>query len=218
MCLATGNTPLGLYEELVKAYQEGKADFSQVRTFNLDEYVGLTEDHEQSYHYYMEEKLFKHINVPKENRQIPDGMAEDLEQHAADYEQDIYAAGGIDILLLGVGVNGHIAFNEPAKELSDITHVTDLSADTIKANSRFFADITEVPRRAVSIGVGTIMRAKRIVMMATGASKAPVVEKLLNEPVISCEFPVSLLRAHRNVTVIVDKEALGKIPQENIEQ
>ena len=205
--LATGSTPLGLYSELIKAYQEGSIDFSEVRTFNLDEYVGLSAEHENSYSFYMKSNLFNHINIKKENYHIPSGTEKDYAIYCAEYEKMIDSAGGIDLLLLGVGENGHIAFNEPSTRLYSTTHIIDLSEDTINVNSRFFQSIDEVPKQAITMGIGTIMKAKKIVLLDTGRKKTNVSNKLINERYITTECPVSFLRAHRDVTVIVDEEA-----------
>jgi len=207
--LATGSTPLGLYGELIKAFKEGIIDFSEVKTFNLDEYVGLTLEQENSYRFYMESNLFNHINIKNENWQVPSGLEKDYDLYCAEYEKMIELAGGIDLLLLGVGENGHIAFNEPSTRLHSTTHIIDLSEETIKVNSRFFSKIDEVPKQAITMGMGTIMKARKIVLLITGAKKSNVVNKLINDPYITTEFPVSFLLAHRDVTIIVDEEAYG---------
>ncbi|NLY81255.1 MAG: glucosamine-6-phosphate deaminase [Clostridiales bacterium] len=209
--LATGSTPLGLYNELIKEFNEGILDFSEVRTFNLDEYIGLTPEHEQSYRFFMENNLFKHINLKIENCQVPSGVEVDYDKYCDEYEKMIDAAGGMDLLILGVGENGHIAFNEPNTRLGSATHIIDLTEDTIKVNSRFFRSEVEVPRQAITMGMGTIMKAKKIVLLLTGKNKSHVLNRLLNEKFITAEFPVSFLMMHRDVTVIFDEEACGEI-------
>lgn len=207
--LATGSTPLGLYERLVKSYQSGSISFAHVRTFNLDEYVGLAQDHHGSYSYYMESKFFKHIDINRDKAHIPWGLERDCETFCDQYDQMIAEAGGIDLLLLGVGENGHIAFNEPAKELLTNTHIVELTPETIDVNSRFFKDVGEMPRRAITMGMGSIMRARQIIVLITGEKKQAVVNRLLNEHTITPEFPISFLRVHPDVTIIYDEAARG---------
>lgn len=208
--LATGGTPVGMYQELIKMYENKELSFEQVKTFNLDEYVGLDKDHPQSYHAYMYENLFNHVDIKKENVNLPDGRAEDLEQECAAYEQKIKEAGGIDLQVLGIGHNGHIGFNEPNTPFQAVTHVVDLDERTIQANSRFFDSIDEVPRKAISMGIKSIMQAKKIMLMATGADKAEIIAKALQGPVTP-EVPASVLQLHPNVTVVLDKEAASKL-------
>lgn len=205
--LATGSTPIGLYKELIRAHKEEGLDFSKVTTFNLDEYIGLSPDHPSSYEYFMREELFNHINIPRENIHIPDGLAENIEEYCKKYDEMIDKAGGIDIQLLGVGENGHIAFNEPDESLSLGTTIVELTENTIEVNSRFFQSVEEVPRTAISMGIGSILKAKKIVLLANGKRKAPVIKKLLSTDRVSTKFPVSFLLLHPDVTVIVDEEA-----------
>lgn len=205
--LATGSTPIGLYKELIRAHKEEGLDFSKVTTFNLDEYIGLSPDHPSSYEYFMREELFNHINIPRENIHIPDGLAENIEEYCKKYDEMIDKAGGIDIQLLGVGENGHIAFNEPDESLSLGTTIVELTENTIEVNSRFFQSVEEVPRTAISMGIGSILKAKKIVLLANGKRKAPVIKKLLSADRVSTKFPVSFLLLHPDVTVIVDEEA-----------
>jgi len=204
--LATGHTPLATYRELIRRYREGRIDFSRVRTFNLDEYYGLEPEHPQSYHYYMYEHLFNHINIRKENIHIPSGTATDVEACCREYEERIAACGGIDLQLLGIGLNGHIGFNEPAEELKPGTHLVKLSEETITANSRFFASLDEVPRYAVTMGMSTIMSARQILLLAEGEGKAQIIRQLFDSG-ITTDIPASFLRLHQNVTVLVDKLA-----------
>lgn len=204
--LATGGSPVGMYKELIKMYQDGELDFSKIKTVNLDEYVGLNPEHEQSYRHFMNESLFNHVNININNTIVPNGLAQDLNAECKEYDKKIEELGGIDVQLLGVGNNAHIAFNEPDKELSSGTHVITLTEDTIKANSRFFDTIDEVPKRAITMGLGEIMKAKKIVLIASGESKAEAIKGLFSGK-ITTENPASMLQMHGDVTVIVDKAA-----------
>lgn len=204
--LPTGQTPLGMYQELLKRFRKGEIDFSQVITFNLDEYYGLSPEHPQSYNYYMWQTFFNNINIKKENVFIPDGVTKDVQKECRYYESLIEKKGGIDLQFLGIGDNGHIGFNEPAIALNSKTHLVNLSQATIEANSRFFNDIEDVPRKALTMGMGTIMKAKQIILLASGMKKAPAIAKTINGKV-STEVPASLLQLHRDVTIIVDKDA-----------
>lgn len=208
--LATGSTPLGLYDRLVKGYQNGDISFSQVQSFNLDEYVGLTQDHQGSYSYYMEHNFFNRIDINRENAHIPWGLVSDCANFCHEYDQAIDESGGIDLLLLGVGENGHIAFNEPARELQVNTHVVELTPETIDVNSRFFKDVSDMPTQAITMGMGSIMKARKILLLITGEKKQTVVSRLLNERTITPEFPVSFLRVHPDITVIYDEAAQGR--------
>lgn len=208
--LATGSTPIGLYQNLIWLYKTVGLDFSQVTSFNLDEYVGLPEDDPQSYHYFMHEQLFDHVNIGKDRTFFPNGLAADTEREGARYEEAITAAGGIDMQLLGIGRNAHIGFNEPADEFSRITHKVALKESTIEANARFFASRDEVPREAMSMGIGTIFRARHILLLASGAEKAEAVCNAVQGP-ITPEVPASILQLHPSVTVIVDEEAAALI-------
>lgn len=204
--LATGGSPVGMYKELIKMYENNELDFSKVTTVNLDEYIGLNPEHEQSYRYFMNENLFNHINVNIEKTFVPNGLAENLESECKGYDKKIMELGGIDIQLLGVGNNGHIAFNEPDDELSSGTHVISLTENTIEANARFFDNIDDVPKKAITMGVGGIMKSKKIILIASGESKAEAIRGLFSGK-ITTENPASMLQMHRDVTVIVDKEA-----------
>lgn len=204
--LATGTTPIGLYQDLVKDYEEGKLDFSQVTSCNLDEYRGLDPKHPQSYRYFMQDNLFDHVNINPENTHVPDGANPDAEAACAAYEQAINEAGGVDIQLLGLGHNGHIGFNEPCDVFPKETHLVKLTESTIQANSRLFDSIDEVPREAYTMGVGTIMHAKKILVVANGAAKAQIVhDAFFGE--VTPQVPASVLQFHPDVTVIVDAEA-----------
>lgn len=208
--LATGSTPVGTYKELVRLHKEQGLDFSQVVSFNLDEYLGLPPSHSQSYRYFMDENLFKHINVPPGNIHVPYGHAESVIEFCAWYEQQILQAGGIDLQILGIGGDGHIAFNEPGSSLGSRTRLKTLTEQTIKDNARFFSKADEVPRFAITMGVGTIMEAKRIIMLASGRSKAAIVAEAIEGPITS-QVTASALQMHRDVVVIVDADAGSKL-------
>ncbi len=211
--LATGSTPEGLYAELIRMHKAGEISFEKVGSFNLDEYVGLTPDHDQSYRYFMNEKLFDHVNIDKANTQVPGGSAADLDAECKRYEESIRAAGGIDLQLLGIGSNGHIGFAEPGSPKDGRTAVVDLTASTIKDNSRLFASADEVPKQAVSMGIGSVMDTKEVVMVANGANKADAVAAALEgEPTTDC--PASFLQAHPNVTFVLDEAAAGKLTKD----
>ncbi|WP_297419908.1 glucosamine-6-phosphate deaminase [Clostridium sp.] len=203
--LATGSTPVGLYKKLIEMNKNEEIDFSNVKTVNLDEYVGLGEEDTQSYRYFMNENLFNHINIDKANTFVPNGLAKDLDEEAKSYDKKIEELGGIDIQILGIGGNGHIAFNEPSDFLIEGTHVTNLAESTIKANSRFFNSIDEVPTKALSVGIGTIMKAKKIVLLVKGKDKAEAIKALINDN-ITTHNPASFLKIHNDVTLIIDEE------------
>lgn len=203
--LPTGSTPIGMYARLA----EMELDFSKVTTFNLDEYYPIAKSNEQSYHYFMNENLYSKVNLMPENIHIPNGETQNPEKECADYERAIAASGGLDLQVLGIGQNGHIGFNEPGDMLNSFTHVTRLTQNTIEANARFFSSADEVPKQALTMGVATIMRARRILLLASGANKARVV-KALQGSMIDPEIPATILAAHNDVTVIADAEALGE--------
>jgi len=209
--LATGSTPIGLYKCLVEGYEKGDLDFSQITTVNLDEYKGLPRENDQSYYYFMHENLFHHVNVKPENVHLPDGTREDSEAECAGYEALIRSLNGVDIQLLGLGHNGHIGFNEPSDQFEKETHCVTLTERTIEANKRFFASADEVPRQAYTMGIGTIMRAKKILVVVSGEDKADIVSKAFFGPVTP-EVPASILQMHPDVTLVADAAALSKIP------
>ena len=204
--LATGSTPEGLYAKLIEKYNAGELDFSEIKTVNLDEYKGLTRDHDQSYYYFMNDKLFNHINIDMNNTHLPNGKAADLDAEAARYEKEVAALGYADLQVLGVGHNGHIGFNEPDSFLVQDTHVTDLTEDTIDANSRFFEGANEVPKQALTMGIGTIMHAKKIILLASGANKRDAIATLFNGKVDPMS-PVTVLNLHHDVTLLCDDAA-----------
>jgi len=208
--LATGSTPVKMYKELIKMHKEEGLDFSKVITFNLDEYLGLTGDHDQSYRYFMNDNLFNHININKANTHVLSGTAKDSDKECKDYEEAIKKAGGIDIQLLGIGGNGHIAFNEPGSAKDSRTRVVDLTEETIRDNARFFKNESEVPRKALSMGNGSIMEAKEVVLIADKTSKADAIAKSIEGPVTE-KVPASLLQEHSNVTFVVDKDAASNL-------
>ena len=204
--LATGGTPVGMYQELVKSYREGKVDFGKVITFNLDEYYGVDPTNVNSYHYYMNTNFFDHVNIDRKNINIPNGMSKDIEKECREYDEKIQSLGGIDLQILGVGLNGHIGFNEPAKELMSTTHITDLTKETINANARFFEDISQVPTKAITVGMATILRSKKIVVLINGKNKSKIFEKITGKK-ITTQIPATLLQLHPDVTIVVDEQA-----------
>lgn len=214
--LATGSTPLGLYQEMIKAYREKQVDFSGVTSFNLDEYRGLAPEHPASYNYFMRQNLFNHINIKPENIHIPTGNVADIQQYCGDYEEQIKNAGGIDLQLLGIGENAHIGFNEPGTHLGARTQLIKLSEETIRSNARFFASIDEVPREAISMGIKTIMRSRKIVLLAYGEKKAEAIEKTVTGQVVS-SVPASVLQLHPDVVLIIDRAAASRLNPQTVE-
>ena len=204
--LATGSTPIGTYQRLCERYEKGEVDFSRVTTFNLDEYYPMAKEHPQSYHYFMNEQLFSHVNIDAARTYIPDGLASDPQKMGEAYDQMIMEAGGIDLQLLGIGRNGHIGFNEPAESLIAGTHLTPLTEDTILANARFFASRDEVPTHAVSMGMASILGAKAILLLISGKDKSQAL-RMLREDTITTACPATLLKLHPNVTILCDREA-----------
>ena len=202
---ATGSTPLGLYAELAKLNKEGKMSYAKCTSFNLDEYVGLDGTHDQSYRYFMNENLFKHIDIRLDHTFVPSGLDTSAETAAA-YDKAIEAAGGIDIQLLGIGNNGHIGFNEPGTPFGSITHMVELTDSTRQANARFFTSIDEVPTHAVTMGIKTVMNAKSIILMAIGKAKAPIIKETIQGPVTEM-VPASVLQLHPDVEIYLDYEA-----------
>ncbi len=210
--LATGSTPIGTYENLVAKYESGDLDFSAVRTVNLDEYKSLPRENDQSYYYFMHDHLFDHVNVKPENTYLPDGTKEDAAKECEKYEELIASLGGQDLQLLGLGHNGHIGFNEPAEDFAKGTHCVDLQESTIEANKRFFASADDVPKQAYTMGIGTIMQAKKILIVVSGEDKAETVAKAFFGP-ITPNVPASVLQLHPDVILVADEAALSKIPQ-----
>ena len=207
--LATGSTPIGLYNELTRLYEAGFISFAKVHTFNLDEYIGLPGTHDQSYRYFMDKHLFDRVDIQKANTQVPSGLG-DSDKVAAEYEKLIQLSGGIDLQLLGIGHDGHIGFNEPGTPFGSPTHAVDLEEMSIQANARFFQSVDEVPRRAVTMGVRTVMNARSIILIALGEDKADIVNQTINGPV--CEaVPASVLQLHPFVEVYLDKDAASKL-------
>jgi glucosamine-6-phosphate deaminase len=214
---ATGSTPLGLYKELIRMHQDEGLDFSKIISFNLDEYVGLPPSHPESYHYFMWENLFKHININPSNVHIPMGMAENIEAFCDWYEDKIKSYGGIDIQILGIGANGHIAFNEPGSSLGSRTRIKTLGEKTRLDNSRFFNNIDEVPKYAITMGVGTIMESKKLLLLANGINKADAIKATVEGPIMA-KYPATIVQLHRYATVIIDKDAASKLEGEYIDK
>lgn len=209
--LATGSTPVGLYKQLIEWYRNGDLDFSGVRTVNLDEYKGISRENDQSYYYFMHQNLFDHVNIPAGNTHLPDGMEPDSEKECRRYEELIQSMGSVDLQLLGIGHNGHIGFNEPADAFDKLVHCENLTQSTIEANKRFFASAEEVPRQAYTMGIQTIMRSKKILIIANGEGKADIVRDAFFGP-ITPMVPASVLQLHNDVTLVADEAALSKIP------
>ncbi len=212
--MATGSTPLGVYQQLVKLHKEQGLDFSQVTTFNLDEYVGLPTDHPQSYHHFMHENFFKHVNIPLQNIYIPSGTTSNYRAFCQWFEQRIRECGGIDLQILGIGSDGHIAFNEPSSSLSSRTRLKTLAQSTIEDNSRFFDRPEDVPIYAITMGVGTIMEADRIILLASGEKKADAIAKAVEGPVTSM-ITASALQMHAKSRVYLDTAAASKLQMRN---
>ena len=210
--LATGSTPIGMYDQLVEWYNKGDVDFSEVKTVNLDEYKGLARDNAQSYYYFMHKHLFDRVNINPDNTNVPDGTQMDSEKECARYEKLIESMGGVDIQLLGIGRNGHIGFNEPDNCFAKTTHCVDLTESTIEANKRFFASADDVPRQAYTMGIGTIMKAKKILLIVNGEDKADALAKAVYGPVTP-EVPASILQFHNDVVIVADQAALSKMPK-----
>lgn len=208
--LATGSTPIGLYKQLIEWYQKGDLDFSEVRTVNLDEYKGISRENDQSYYYFMHQNLFDHVNIPEGNTHLPDGMALDPEKECDRYNNLIQSMGGVDLQLLGIGHNGHIGFNEPGDSFDKQVHCVNLTESTIEANKRFFASADEVPRQAYTMGIGNILQAKKILVVANGEGKAEIVKKAFFGPVTP-QVPASILQLHQDVVLVADEAALSKV-------
>lgn len=207
---ATGSTPLGLYERLIHSHEDHGLDFSKVTTFNLDEYVGLPPYHDQSYHYFMWQHLFDHINVTRDKVYIPDGTVEDVEHHCQWYEEQIEDKGGIDLQILGIGANGHLAFNEPGSSLGSRTRIKTLTQETVSDNARFFEKDDDVPHYAITMGIGTIMEARQLLVLASGDSKARAIKKTLEGPVTAM-VPATIVQLHRNAQILIDEPAASEL-------
>lgn len=204
--LATGGTPLGMYKELIRLHREQQLDFSRVVTFNLDEYVGLEPTHPQSYRYFMQQNLLSHINIDQRNTHVPDGRALDFEQYCRQYEKRIHDEGGIDLQVLGIGSDGHIAFNEPGSSLGSRTRLKTLTAETVRDNARFFGSEADVPRLAVTMGVGTILESRQCLLLACGPTKAQAIRDTVEGPV-TAQVTASALQLHRDVIAVIDEQA-----------
>lgn len=208
--LATGSTPLGLYRELIRMHRESGLDFSRITTFNLDEYLGLPPTHEQSYHYFMRKNFFDYLNIPRNAVHIPDGMTRDPEATCARYEEEIERAGGIDLQILGIGSNGHIAFNEPGSSLGSRTRVKTLTEKTCRDNVRFFKADEKIPAYALTMGVGTIMDARELLLLASGPAKADAIRSAVEGP-ITAQCPASIVQMHRKAIILIDRSAGAKL-------
>lgn len=207
--LATGTSPIKLYKLMIEDNLEGNTTYADVKTFNLDEYIGLSEDHEQSYRYFMNQTLFNHLDILTENTYVPQGVGDPC-QNAEEYDEILKDLGPADIQILGIGSNGHIAFNEPGTDFNLTTHITDLTKSTIEDNSRLFNDINEVPTKALTMGISSIMKAKKIILLAFGEKKADAIKKLLSGEITS-EFPASILNNHNNTCIICDEKSVSKL-------
>lgn len=205
--LATGSSPIGAYQHLIKAYENGEIDFSEITSINLDEYRGLSGDNDQSYRYFMNTNLFDHVNIDKNRTFVPDGTEADSQKACDDYNEIIRKSGGIDLQLLGIGGNGHIGFNEPCDEFIPDTHCVQLTEDTIQANARFFESMDEVPKEAYTMGIRNIMQAEAVLLIASGKGKAEAVYNSFFGP-ITPQVPASVLQLHKNLMVVADEEAL----------
>lgn len=216
--LATGGTPVPLYQELIRQHQEEGLDFSQITTFNLDEYVGLPPTHPQSYHHFMQEQLFQHLNIKPENNHIPNGMAENIPKHCADYEAMIEEAGGIDIQILGIGSDGHIAFNEPTSSLASRTRIKSLTEQTVQDNARFFdGDESEVPVHCITMGIGTIMESRMTILLAFGEGKSQAIADTVEGPVTAI-VPASILQHHPKAKIFIDQGAAKQLQKKSYYQ
>lgn len=204
--LATGSTPIGTYAELVRRYENGDLDFSTITTVNLDEYKGITRENDQSYYYFMNDNLFSKVNIDKSRTFLPDGMEPDSEKACREYDAIVASVGGADLQLLGIGHNGHVGFNEPCDEFKKGTHCVNLTESTIKANQRFFASYDDVPKQAYTMGIQTIMSARKILLVASGKDKAQIIKDAFFGP-ITPKCQASILQLHPDVTVVVDAEA-----------
>lgn len=208
--LATGSTPIGTYKELINLYNKGKIDFSKVKTFNLDEYYNLPKSNKQSYDYFMKENFFNHINIDLNNTHIPNGLANDIKTECEEYDLSIVNNGGIDLQILGIGSNAHIAFNEPSSTFKVGTSLVDLTQSTIQANSRFFEKIEDVPTQAISMGIGSIFKARKIILIASGKAKAEAIYKTLHGD-INPQIPSSILKLHNDATLILDEDSASML-------
>lgn len=203
--LSTGNSPIGVYEKLIQDYIKNGTSYKLVTTFNLDEYAGLDPSSEQSYRYFMDKHLFDHLDIDKSNTHVPSGLG-DLEDNCQMYDEKVKNAGGIAIQLIGIGTNGHIAFNEPGTTFESTTHIAELSKETIAANSKYFRSDKDIPKRAITMGIQSIMEAEQVILVAFGKNKAKAISRMVNGP-ITTELPASILQKHPNVTVLLDGDA-----------
>lgn len=210
LALSTGSTPIGCYKELVRMYNEGAVDFSRARSLNMDEYIRLDKEHPQGYYYFMKHHLYEHVNIDMNRTFGPDVMKENLDETAKEFDQRIEEEGGIDLILLGIGRDGHIAFNMPENELTFATHIQELSEATIQDNARFFDSIDEVPTKAMTIGIENIFKSKKVLLLANGEAKSDIMNAFLNSETLSTHIPATLLKLHPDLTVIMDQAAAQK--------
>lgn len=208
--LATGATPLGMYRELIRMHREEGLSFAKVTSFNLDEYIGLPRTHSQSYYKFMWDSLFNHIDIPSTSVYVPDGMAADIGAHCEWYEEEIRRNGGIDFQVLGIGANGHLAFNEPGSSLGSRTRIKTLSEQTVKDNARYFGSVSDVPKTVITMGIGTIMEAQEVLLLASSASKAEAIRAAIEGP-ITAMVPASIIQMHRLAYVTIDQDAASKL-------
>ncbi|MFD4820087.1 glucosamine-6-phosphate deaminase [Peribacillus butanolivorans] len=208
--LATGGTPKGTYDALIEDHMQNNTSYENVTSFNLDEYIGLDSNDPNSYHYYMDQSLFAHININKEQTYLPNGASDNLDKECTRFDKMIETLGGIDLQILGIGQNGHIGFNEPGTSFSSGTHVVALEESTRQANARYFDSIDEVPTHAITMGIATIMKSKEILLLISGEEKAETLKKLIHGEITE-EFPASILKKHNNVTIIADQKALSGV-------
>lgn len=211
--LATGSTPERLYQLIIEKFNNNDVSFKNVKSFNLDEYVGLKKDNPNSYYYYMNNNFFRFTDISYRNINIPNGVAKNLKKECEDYEEKIKRANNIDVQILGIGLNGHIGFNEPGTSFTSVTRVVDLNSTTIESNSRFFKSIEEVPRQAISMGIKTIMQSKETILLVTGKNKAEILSKFLKEEPTE-DLPASILKHHKNLTVIADEDGLSEFNED----
>ena len=210
--LATGSTPIGTYKKLIEWYEKGDLDFSEVTSVNLDEYKGLDKENDQSYYYFMHTNFFNYVNISPDSINLPNGMEPDSDKECARYDEVIRSVGGVDLQLLGLGHNGHIGFNEPSESFDQITHCVDLTPSTIEANKRFFEKAEDVPKQAYTMGIGTIMQARKILLIVSGEDKADILYQSLCGP-ITPHVPASVLQLHKDVVVVADEAALSKFSE-----
>lgn len=215
LALSTGSSPVGTYQELIRLHQEEGLDFSRIRALNMDEYVGLNRRHPQGYYYFMEHLLYQKVNIDKANTFGPQAAEGNLEEEARKFDEKIEQEGGIDLILLGIGRDGHIAFNMPAEKLDFATHVQELSELTVRDNARFFDSMDQVPTKAMTIGIQNIFKSKKVVLIAEGINKSEIMERFINSETLDTKIPATILKLHADITVILDEAAAAKLEKQN---